>query len=130
MILVGVSLLWLHTLSITLPLLFSCWSGVLKLTIAAVKEFGDDGSAAGGPRTGAIDLNEGGGHHVVVLQFPKYVCTGFDIVMWHVEHMSCGVGTTHQMSCTDGEIYLSVMRYVALLGGRGAALASEPLNVK
>lgn len=62
--------------------------------MSAVEEFGDDGSAAGRPGTGAIDLNEGGRHHVVVLQFPKHICTCFDVVVRHVEHMSCGAGTT------------------------------------
>lgn len=63
--------------------------GSSKLTVAAVKEFSDDGGTAGGPGTGTIDLNEGGRHHVVVLQFPKHVCTGLHIVVRHVEHMSC-----------------------------------------
>lgn len=60
----------------------------------AVQEFSDDGGAAGGPRAGAVDLDERGRHHVVVLQFPKHVLTGLHVVMWHVEHVSCGAGTT------------------------------------
>lgn len=63
--------------------------GSWKLTVATVKEFGDDGSAAGGPGAGTIDLNEGGRHHVIVLQFAKHVCAGLHIVVWHVEHVSC-----------------------------------------
>lgn len=36
------------------------WPGrsLQKLTVAAVEEFGDDGSTAGGPRAGAVDLDE------------------------------------------------------------------------
>lgn len=77
--------------------------------MAAVKEFGDDGGAAGGPRTGAVDLNEGGRHHVVVLQLPKHVCTGLHVVMWHVEHVSCRKGIKCQMFYTNARIPFSSM---------------------
>lgn len=80
-----------------------------KLTVAAVQEFSDDGSAAGGPRAGAVDLNEGRRHHVVVLQFPKYVLTSPHIVMWHVEHMSCREGTRRQTSFGNAWLLLSAI---------------------
>lgn len=58
-----------------------------------VQKFSDDGSTAGGPGAGAVDLNKCGRHHVVVLQFPKHVLTGLHIVVWHVEHVSYREGT-------------------------------------
>lgn len=66
--------------------------------MTAVQEFSDDGSTTWGPGAGAVDLNEGGRHHMVVLQFPKHVLTGLHIVVWHVEHVSCREGRRCQMS--------------------------------
>lgn len=63
--------------------------GSLELTMTTVQELGDDGCAAGRPGAGSIDLNESRRHHVVVLQFPEHVLTGFHVVVRHVEHMSC-----------------------------------------
>lgn len=75
----------------------------------AVQEFGDDGSTAGGPGAGAVDLNESGRHHVVVLQFPKHVLTGLHVVMRHVEHVSCRGGTRGQKSFVNARELLSVI---------------------
>lgn len=58
----------------------------------AVQEFSDDGRTAEGPWAGAVDLNESGGHHVVVLKLPKHVLTRPHVVVWHVEHVSCRGG--------------------------------------
>lgn len=58
--------------------------------MTVVKEFGDDGGTAGRPRTGAVDLDERGRHHVVVLQFPKHVGARLHVIVRHVEHVSCG----------------------------------------
>lgn len=58
--------------------------------MATVKEVGDDGSAAGRPGVGTVDLDEGGGHHVVGLQPAKDLLTGLDIVVGHVEHVAWG----------------------------------------
>lgn len=66
--------------------------------MSAVQEFSDDGSTARGPGAGAVDLNESGRHHVVVLQFPKHVLTGLHIVVWHVEYVSCRGVPRCQMS--------------------------------
>lgn len=66
------------------------------LTVTAVKEFSDDGGTAGRPRASAIDLNERGGHHVVVLQFPKHVGARLHIIMWHVEHVACRGGKSRK----------------------------------
>lgn len=63
-----------------------------ELTVTAVKELGDDGGAAGRPRTGAVDLNQRGRHHVVVLQFPKHVGARLHVIVRHVEHVACCVG--------------------------------------
>lgn len=57
--------------------------------MTVVKEFGDDGGTAGRPRTGAVDLNERGRHHVVVLQLPKHVGARLHVIVRHVEHMTC-----------------------------------------
>lgn len=65
----------------------------------AVQEFSDDGSTAGGPGAGPVDLNEGGRHHVIVLQFPKHVLAGLHIVVWHVEHVSCREGRRCHTLC-------------------------------
>ena len=72
--------------------------GQLTLTMPTVQKFSDDGSTAGGPGAGAVDLNKRGRHHVVVLQFPKHVLTGLHIVVGHIEHMSCREGERFQMS--------------------------------
>lgn len=72
----------------------------------AVQEFSDDGSTAGGPGAGAVDLNESGRHHVVVLQFPKHVLAGLYIVVRHVEHVSCREGTRCQMSFMNARLYM------------------------
>lgn len=65
-----------------------------------VKEFGDDGGTAGRPRTGAVDLNERGRHHVVVLQFPEHVGARLHVIVRHVEHMSC-CGDKYMHAKTD-----------------------------
>lgn len=56
----------------------------------AVQEVSDDGSTAGGPGVGTVNLDERRGHHVVGLEFPKHLLAHFDIVMGHVEHVACG----------------------------------------
>lgn len=56
-----------------------------------VQEVGDDGSAAGRPGVGPVNLDECWGHHVVGSEFPKHLLTHFHIVMGHVEHVACGV---------------------------------------
>ena len=56
--------------------------------MAAVKEVGDDGSAAGGPGVGPVDLDEGGGHHVVGLQPAKDLLAGLHVVVGHVEDVA------------------------------------------
>lgn len=63
-----------------------------ELTVTAVKELSDDGGAAGRPGTGAVDLNQRGRHHVVVLQFPKHVGARLHVIVRHVEHVSCCEG--------------------------------------
>lgn len=53
--------LWPHTFLITTQVKCAekyAGRSSQKLTVAAVEEFGDDGSTAGGPRAGAIDLDE------------------------------------------------------------------------
>lgn len=60
------------------------------LTMPAVQEVGDDGSAAGRPGVGAVNLDERRRHHVVGSEFPKHLLTHFHIVMGHVEHVACG----------------------------------------
>lgn len=84
--------------------------GSWKLTVPAVQEFSDDSSTARGPGVGAVDLNESGRHHVVVLQFPKHVLTGPHIVVWHVEHMSCREGMSCQMSFMNA-LYFYLWHY-------------------
>lgn len=61
------------------------------LTMPTVQEVGDDGSAAGRPGVGTVNLDECWGHHVVGSEFPKHLLAHFHIVMGHVEHMACGV---------------------------------------
>lgn len=87
--------LWLHTSSNALQFCLQSNTAVRgrrKLTVPTVQEFSDDGCAAGRPGAGAVYLDEGGRHHVVVLQFPKHVLAGLHVVVWHVEHVSCREG--------------------------------------
>ena len=56
--------------------------------MSAVQEVSDDGGAAGRPGAGAVDLDESGRHHVVVLQLPKHLLTGLHVVMGHVEDVT------------------------------------------
>lgn len=84
--------LWPHAFSITPQVCVSSKKAGRRsqeLTVTAVKELGDDGGAAGRPRTGAVDLNQRGRHHVVVLQLPKHVGTRLHVIVRHVEHVSC-----------------------------------------
>lgn len=75
--------------------------GSWKLTVAAVKKLSDNCSAAGGPGVGAVDLNEGGRHHMFVLKCLEHIRTGLHVVMGHVEHVSCREGTGCQMLYTN-----------------------------
>lgn len=83
--------LWSHAFSITLQVCVQSEAGQRshKLTVTAVKEFSDDGGTAGRPWASAVDLNERGRHHVVVLQFPKHVGACLHVIVRHVEHVSC-----------------------------------------
>jgi hypothetical protein len=56
--------------------------------MSAIQEVSDDGCAAVGPGAGPVDLDQGRGHHVVVLQLPKRLLTRLHIVMRHVEHVA------------------------------------------
>ena len=86
-----------------------------KLTVPTVQEFSDDSSTAGGPGVGAVDLNESGRHHVVVLQFPKHVLTGPHIVVWHVEHVSCREEMNCQMSLMNTDICDTIRNSTVLM---------------
>lgn len=57
--------------------------------MSAVQEVGDDGRAARRPGAGAVDLDECGRHHVIVLQLPEHLLAGFHVVVGHVEDMAC-----------------------------------------
>lgn len=56
--------------------------------MTSVQELGNDGGAAHRPRPAPVDLNQRWRHHVIVLQFPKYLITRLHIVMGHVEDMT------------------------------------------
>lgn len=56
--------------------------------MTSVQELCNDGCTAYRPGPAPVDLNQSGRHHVVVLQFPKYLLTCFHIVMRHVEDMA------------------------------------------
>lgn len=56
--------------------------------MTSVQELGNDGGAAHRPGSAPVDLNQCRRHHVIVLQFPKYLLTCFHIVMGHVEDMT------------------------------------------
>lgn len=58
------------------------------LTMTSVQELSNDGSAAHRPRPAPVNLNQRWRHHVIVLQFPKYLITCLHIVMGHVEDMT------------------------------------------
>lgn len=57
--------------------------------MSTVQVVSDNGSAAWGPRTGAVDSDQSGRHHVIVLQLAKNLLTCLNIIMWHIEYMSC-----------------------------------------
>lgn len=57
--------------------------------MAGIQEVCDDGSAADRPRTDVVNLDQCGGHHMVVLQLPKYILTRLHVVMWHTEDVTC-----------------------------------------
>lgn len=61
--------------------------------MAAVEEVGDDGSAAGRPGVGTVNLDEGRGHHVVGLQPAKDLLAGLHVVVGHVENVAWAGGT-------------------------------------
>lgn len=56
--------------------------------MASVQEVCNDGCAAHRPGVGTVDLDQRGGHHVVVLELPKHLLAGIHIVMGHVENMA------------------------------------------
>lgn len=56
--------------------------------MTSVQELSNDGCTAHRPGSAPVNLNQGGRHHVVVLQFPKYLLTCFHIVMGHVEDVA------------------------------------------
>ena len=63
------------------------------LTVPAVQEVGEDGGAAGRPGAGAVDLDESGRHHVVVLQPSEGLLARLHVVVEHVEHVTCTAWT-------------------------------------
>lgn len=90
--------------------------------MTAVKELSDDGGAAGRPRTGAVDLNQRGRHHVVVLQFPKHVGARLHVIVRHVEHVSCcGAGGEKCRKADTNQ----VKKNVGWGGGDGTAVAHQ-----
>lgn len=61
----------------------------MRQTMAAVQEVSNDGGTAGGPWLVAVNLDECGRHHVVLLQLAKVLLAGLCVVMGHVEDMAC-----------------------------------------
>jgi len=57
--------------------------------VSTVQVVSDNGSTALGPRTGTVDSDQSGRHHVIVLQLAKNFLTSLNIIMWHIEYMSC-----------------------------------------
>lgn len=60
--------------------------------MTSVQELADDGGAARGPGPAPVDLDQGGRHHVVVLQLPEDLLARLHVVVGHVEDVSWGGG--------------------------------------
>lgn len=61
----------------------------LLITVSTVQVVRDNGSTAWWPGTSAVDSDQSGRHHVIVLQLAKHFLTCFNIIVWHIEDMSC-----------------------------------------
>lgn len=61
----------------------------LLLTVSTVQVVSDNGSTAWWPGTGAVDPDQRGRHHVIVLQLAKHFLACLNIIVWHIEDMSC-----------------------------------------
>lgn len=72
--------------------------------MTSVQELGDDGGAAHGPGPAPVDLDQGGRHHVVVLQLPEDLLARLHVVVGHVEDVSWG-GRGHEVK-QDSEAML------------------------
>lgn len=57
--------------------------------MTSVQKLCDDGSTAHRPGPAPVDLDQSGGHHVVIFQFPKDLLTRLHVVVGHVEDVTC-----------------------------------------